>query len=483
MTKRSVNERRAAPPYSDEAERGIIGSILMDSEFSLAKCAEARLSEDDFYVPANKTMFEAILKTRKTARGGIVDYLTVCDTLDNDGKLDSVGGIPTIDNLIDNTPTARHIESYLEIVQKKAQRRRMIKVALQMLDDAKNENEPILGSITGAQSKLFREFEEHDEVKSNADAILEIYDELKAAVSGKPNSLPHFLPGVQQKLGGYRKGKLHVIGAPPKKGKTTLICNQAKHWAMGLHDPEGKQIPVAIASIEMDHSEIIGNMVAEHADVSMFAMKTGMRECKYREGKDNRTRLKKFLDAANDFVDGNTMVDKLPLYINDKCLDIDELCSWARLMVYKHGVQALFIDYLQLLREKKFRGSRKEEMDSVVGKLVKLAKETGLVVIVASQFTLQARRDSNNRKPTSNDLKESGSIGEAAYSIILLYEWEDSFYANVDYNRGGQTGEVEILFQGSRQRFRSNLPGDNDAGERHEEREFDLEDTEPSAIE
>lgn len=470
---------RRIAPYSEEAEKGVLGSILLDSVRVLNIVREEHVVAEDFYVPAHSMIFDAILKTERTGRGGVVDALTVSDTLKKSSSLEKVGGESYLSSLIESTPTAHHVGSYLDIVKDKAKRRRVIVTAMTAERLAYDESSNIVDVIIDAQTTFFAEASQEESNITNADAILQCYDEYKAAKSGNPVGLPSYIMSVNRKLGNYKPGKIHFIGAPPGQGKTTYICNQAKYWAMGLHDTyrgieNPEKVEVAIASIEMDHAEILGNIIAEHADVSVFSLKTGAKEGIIKQGEDNRDRLTKFMDAAKEFVDADTLEDLVPIRLNDKLMNIDQLCAWARLMVFKHGTKALFIDYLQLLKEPYgFRGSRKEEIDSICGKLVKLGKDTGLIILVTSQLTLMARRD--NRKPNMSDLKESGAISEAAYTVMLIYKWEDHHYCGIDKNRGGLTGEVQVQFEGARQRFKAYV---DDIKQCEEEKKHGYEDGE-----
>lgn len=482
-----MTDPRRQVPYSEEAERGVLGSILLDAVMVLNMVKEQHITAEDFYAPAHALIFDAMLETERKASGGIVDVLTVSETLKKKGSLEKVGGTAYLDKTISDTPTVHHAMSYIEIMKLKAKRRRVIKTSMEAMSLAYDEESNIEDVIISAQTSFFEEASETEAKMTNEDAIWKCYDEFKAAKEGKPIGLPCYLPAVNRMLGNYRPGKVHFIGAAPGFGKTTYGCNQAKFWAMGLFDmnPDPvtgpNRIPVGFASLEMDHSEILGNIIAEHADVSVFSMKTGAKEQKMKQGGDNRERLTKFVDAAKEFVDADTHKDIVPIYVNDKLMNIDQLCSWARLMIFKHGIKALLIDYLQLMKEPYgFKGNRKEEVDSINGKLVSLAKDTGLTVLVTSQITVAARRD--KRRPNCSDLKDSGSISESAYTAMLIYEWEDQMYCGIDKNRGGLKGEVAVMFEGGRQRFKSyvedvkEIQKEEKAKHDYEDGELDIED-------
>ena len=463
-----MSERGRVIPHSSEAECGVLGSILINPVRILNLIREQKMSVEDFYIPAHNLIFNAILETERNARGNVVDTLTVAETLKTRNELEKVGGEMYLDKLVDGTPTAAHAGHYIEIVKGKSKRRRLINLAQAAERRAYDEKDDVTDAITEAQASLFEETALEEVKMTTADAIFACYDEYKAASLGKPTGLPCYLPEVNRFLGNFKDGKVHYVAAPPSRGKTTFLNNQAKHWTMSLCPKQKKAIPTGYVSLEMTYEEIIGNIVAEHADVSVFSLKTGAID-----HRGYTPRIDKFMEAAKDFIHEKTNADKLPLYINDKMMNIDQICSWARLMVTKHGIKSLCIDYLQLIKEAPgFRGSRKEEVDSICMKLVKLGKDTGLTIVVASQLTVMSRRE--NRKPRASDLKESGAIEESAYSIMLIYEWEESVWVSIDKNRGGLRREIEVKHEGHRQRFRTMVeaPQEEVKNDREEQSEW-----------
>ncbi len=97
------------PPYSEEAERGVLGSILLDASRVLDLCVENGLATpESFYVPAHRTLY-GVLQQMST-RGEVVDMLTVLERLRAENLLDAVGGAGFLEKLVDATPTAAHAE-------------------------------------------------------------------------------------------------------------------------------------------------------------------------------------------------------------------------------------------------------------------------------------------------------------------------------------------------------------------------------------
>ena len=116
------------PPYSEEAERGVLGSVLLDSARVMDLAVESQLAPESFYVPAHRTIFEAMLAMSRQALP--IDVLTVSEQLKSAGTLDAVGGPIFMDRLIDSTPTAAHAEYYIDMVRQRHVLRRIIECSL-----------------------------------------------------------------------------------------------------------------------------------------------------------------------------------------------------------------------------------------------------------------------------------------------------------------------------------------------------------------
>ncbi len=105
------------PPYSEEAEKGVLGSILLDFDRALNLAVDSRITPETFYTPAHRTIYEAMLSM--LSAGQAVDVLTLSAYLTTHEKLKSAGGDVYLDQLIDSTPTAAHAEYYIDIIRQK----------------------------------------------------------------------------------------------------------------------------------------------------------------------------------------------------------------------------------------------------------------------------------------------------------------------------------------------------------------------------
>ena len=121
----SVNPAAArVPPYSAEAERGVLGSLLLDAPRVVEAYERGVLSPEAFFVPAHRVIFETAQKM--SAAGLAIDVVTLTEYLRNAGRLDEAGGAAGLEKILDSTPSAAHAEHYIEIVRQKALLRQVL---------------------------------------------------------------------------------------------------------------------------------------------------------------------------------------------------------------------------------------------------------------------------------------------------------------------------------------------------------------------
>src|ERR1700694_3879687 len=110
------------PPSNQEAEQAVLGSILIDPD-AIHKVMST-LKGGDFYVERHRWIWDAAVAI--TERHQPVDYVALVDELERQRRLDEVGGSGYIASLINAVPTAAHIETYAQIVDRTATLRRLI---------------------------------------------------------------------------------------------------------------------------------------------------------------------------------------------------------------------------------------------------------------------------------------------------------------------------------------------------------------------
>ncbi len=457
----AVSKADRIPPYSEEAEKGVLGSILLDSVKVMDLCLEFQIVPESFYVPAHRIIFQAFIDM--LGRGMAIDVLTVAERLKTLGMIDNIGGSVFLDRLIDSTPTAAHAEYYIDIVRQKYLLRSIVACSR----DAENEcfySEESADVLLGKVEQSFLDITERQHgfvmpwntvVKQTMEHVEKILN-LKRGLSGISTGFGN----LDAKLQGFRSGEMIVLAARPSMGKTSLAMNIAENVALGRKDPEQVQRPVGIFSLEMSKEALVLRMLCCHAEVSSFNLTSGYVSAKSDHGK--------LANAAS-------VLSKAPIYLDDTGgLDILELRARARRMKKKYNVELIVIDYLQLINSREYaRQGRQIETAHISGNLKAMAKELKLPVLVLSQLSRAPEQRDKLGKPKLSDLRDSGAIEQDADVVCMLrrpckYEedekHEDRLLAVVDVvkHRNGPTGEVELNFEDTYVRFRDRAHGVDD---------------------
>lgn len=453
-----ITKNDRVPPHSEEAEKGVLGSVLLDSLKVMDLCLERQLDAESFYVPAHRLIYESFVAM--ASDGSVIDVLTVTERLRNMGYMEKAGGSIYLDRLIDSTPTAAHAEYYIDIVRQKHLLRSIITNAR----DAESEcysSEESADLILSRVEQSFLDITERQHgsvtpwpraVKQTMEHIENVFiNKTAAGMGGISTGFANF----DKVLQGLRPGEMVVIAARPSMGKTSLVMNIAENVALG-RAPDGTPRPVGIFSLEMSQEALVMRMLCSHAGVSAFKL-TG--------GYVSQSIHGQLIQAAS-------VLTKAPLYLDDTGgLDVLELRARARRMKKKYGVELIIIDYLQLLHSKEYsRQGRQIETADVSGNLKAMAKELKVPVVVLSQLSRAPEQRDKLGKPKLSDLRDSGAIEQDADVVCMLRRpckypddefFEDKMLAVLDIvkQRNGPTGEALMNFEEEFTRFRDRAHG------------------------
>ncbi|MBL7077780.1 MAG: replicative DNA helicase [Kiritimatiellae bacterium] len=448
------------PPYSEEAEKGVLGSVLLDSVRVMDICIEHRLDEESFYAPIHRMVFEAMLGLHGQNR--VIDVLTVSEQLRDAGKLDGVGGVAALNQFIDSTPTAAHAEYYIDIVYQKHLLRRVINCA------------------RAAETECYGAVDSADQLLSAVEqAFLDINEQRYGTVTPWPTAVKETMSHVNTILEtgkgvtglstgfenldritmGLRAGEMVVLAARPSMGKTSLAMNIAENVALGKLDPDGTPHSVGIFSLEMSYDALAMRMLCSHA---------GVPSQKIQRGYVSKVDHGKLVQAAS-------VLNKAQIFLDDTGgLDVLELRARARRMRKKHNVELIVIDYLQLMHSKEYaRQGRQIETSQISGNIKAMAKELRVPVLVLSQLSRAPEQRDKTGRPKLSDLRDSGAIEQDADVVFMLRrpcrypdddQHEDRMLAIVDVakHRNGPTGEVNLNFEEEYTRFRDRARGVDD---------------------
>jgi replicative DNA helicase len=400
---RTVTDR--IPPYSEEAERGILGSIMVDDQPGrcMGLALKNGLTGDSFYVPAHQALFGEMQKMLD--EGLVLDLITVPQWLKDRGVLEKIGGPAALEKLVDTTPTSAHCEFYVKIVKAKHKRRRLIQESREVIEQcyASEDGE---GTIVSAALGRFTDIADDllNKERSNAEVLETLLATWESAHTVRNSGADH-LPGLKgpfwrenQVLGGHQPG-LHFKGGKSSAGKTAKICNQADYWAMTGH-------PGLIIQLDDTHEDMLGRIVAMRAAVSLPRLSQGWAK------RGQLDKIRKEVAPA---------IAKLPIYIVEDCADVIKACALARYYKARRKIEWLIIDYVQILdADGNPRDDERQRLAKIAKYLKRLWKELRIPVIVVSQTSKFKDADDDGLHADMSDLFGASELFHAATSVEIL---------------------------------------------------------------
>jgi replicative DNA helicase len=448
----SAVQNIAVPPHNLEAEKSVLGAVLLDERHLHALLVEEQLRPEHFYREQHGWVFAAMLELYENDRK--IDHLTVSETMRQRGKLEEAGGPAAIDELAGWVPAAGHAREYARIVHDNAKLRALLTASYEIQASVLSREAPARELVEQAERSMLEVAtdDRQKKIRTIADILHEETDKLhRLSISRTPlTGTTSGFKDLDEKTGGFQPGNLIVLAARPSMGKSALVANIAENAVLA-----GK--PVALFSLEMSESELAQRFVASQARIKGEDL---------RRGKVAAERWPKILEACE-------RLSQAPLFIDDSSdtgvLEIRAKCRRLHAQV-EGGLGLVIIDYLQLMRPEGNVDSRVEQVSQMSRGLKGLARELGVPVIALSQLSRAVeQRGRDDKKPILSDLRESGAIEQDADLVMFIYRDE---YYNQDSERPGEAdiiiakhrngpiGEVPLTFQSEYPRFM------NYAGER-----------------
>lgn len=421
------------PPQNMEAERAILGAILIDNE-SINHVLEV-IHADDFYREAHRKIFYAMIALSE--KNEPTDFLTVNNYLQSTGELEFVGGASYLSSLADSIPSSANVVSYAKIVRKKSMIRRLIGAASEIATQGYEGEDDTEGLLDRAEKMIFDISENRirpsftvlkDVVKDSFKRIEELY-ESKKQLTGLATGFVE----LDQLTCGLQKNDLIIVAGRPSMGKTALALNIAEHATVS------EKATVAIFSLEMSKEQLVIRMLCSQAHID---------SSKLRKGQLEERDWPLLTKAAGNLSDVN-------LYIDDSASpSVLEMRAKARRLKREKGLDLLIVDYLQLVRSSGNTQSREQEISEISRSLKALAKDLQIPVLAISQLN-RAVENRTNKRPQLADLRESGAIEQDADVIGFIYRDEvydpnspDRGIAEViiGKQRNGPTGMSRLAF-------------------------------------
>lgn len=422
-------------PYSSDAEKSLLGSILIDNGI----LDDMELSPDDFYDRRNVHIAHAIVDLR--SKGSAIDSITLIDQLKSNGH--DVDALYIMD-LTRMVPTSVHADSYFDIIDRMAVVRGLVKAGTDIVSAAyANSDNPEM-AIDESEKILFSISNRRRKVRWNnaADLMTMTNDRIRSIViDGVKHGVRSGISQIDAITGGWQKSDLVILAARPSVGKTALATSMALSAAIS-----GKR--VAIFSIEMSAEQVGSRLLSSASGISLSAIRSG--------GID-MVQLSELEQWANT-------LSKLNIYVDDSPSATPSVVrSKCRKIAAERGIDLIIVDYLQLMSPDKGSkdANRVNEVADISRGLKALARELDVPVIALSQLSRMSEyRDSG--EPRLSDLRDSGAIEQDADMVLMLWRKEqpdfnkqsETVSCKVAKHRNGPTGVCELEFLKSTASFR-----------------------------
>ncbi len=433
-------------PHNRMVEKIILSSLLISSEALEIIFRNVRV--ETFYFKNHQELFKTIIEMSNNQIS--IDILTLKTSLENNGKLNQIGGINTLIDLVNHVPNLLYLEQYINILQDKFLRRCIIKLGYEIINSAYITNispEKVLNILEFTILKLTNG-NKTQKLLNSAELFSNVYLELKQkstnSILSGINSGFHDLDSFTQ---GFQKSDLIVIAGRPSMGKTALSLN------IGLNICKNLNLPVLFFSLEMSKEQLTYRLLTHETTIPSTRLKTGN------------------LYQQDWVILNNTIqnLSALPLFIDDTPNpSIQDIKSKIKKVIFEQNqIGLIIIDYLQLMQNPKFSiSNRTQELSQITRSLKNLAREYQVPIIALSQLSRNVENRINKR-PILSDLRESGSIEQDADLVLMLYR--ESYYTPnalpflqteknlveliIAKQRNGPIGTVELEFDSKCTKF------------------------------
>jgi len=379
-------------PTNLEAEKAVLGGILIDSEV-FYDIADA-ITPDHFYSDKNKRVFKAILDLFK--KNDPIDLVTLVDRLKKNKDLVKSGGRDYITSLIEDLPIAENVRTYSSMVKEAYIKRELVRASKKIGELSMDPSIETGDLLDRTEQMLFRVSKDtvKQDYRSAKEVIESVWQRLEELqkYKGKLRGVPTGFPTLDKITNGLQSDQLVIVAARPSVGKSSFAFNIAQFAS------SQKKTPVGIFSLEMSGEDILDRMISVCADVDLYKIKTGNMS-----DEEN----KRMGEAYGILADTGIFIDDTP------GVGVLEVRTKARRMKMEHDIQMIIIDYIQLMKGRGIE-NRAQEVAEISQSLKALARELKIPVVALSQLNraVESRADG----PKLSDLRESGAKKDKEFS-------------------------------------------------------------------
>lgn len=430
-------------PHSAEAEQSVIFSMFMGREAISA--ASEILTGDDFYHHQYGVVFDAMVELYN--EGKAVDLITLQNRLREKDVPPEISDLEFVRDLMVGSVSSVNVKEYAGIVYEKSMLRKLIRASEEVENACYLNKEPVADILEDSEKKMFALFQQRNtnDLVPISKVVLDTLEMIEKAsrTRGGVTGIPTGFTDLDNLTAGFHPSDFILIAARPSMGKTALALNMAEYMAF----KEDKA--VAIFSLEMSKEQLMNRLYAMGARINSSDLRTGSL---------SEEDWSKLIETAGIIGESRLMIDDTP------GITARELRSKCRKLKLEHGLDAIFIDYLQLMSgQGKGNDSRQQEISDISRALKALARELQVPVIALSQLSREVEKRSDHR-PMLSDLRESGAIEQDADLVMFLYR--DEYYHKdsekkgmaeliIAKQRNGPTKTVDLVWLSDYTRFMS----------------------------
>lgn len=384
-------------PFAQDAEEVVVSSCLLTDGSENFDLVSQIVTSEDFYDSSCRIIFQCMEELAKDNKS--IDEITVWDKIRRKNLEDDLGGIESLYRIQGKVETGMMSLNASKIVKERSQARSLLLASRASI-------ESILGGSTADSVAIVldKSLREITDAKNDKDDIKKASDDLKDKLESQSNGTYEFtalqtgIDHLDEKLdeGGIGKGEVFVISAPTSCGKSQLALNIVLRAAVQDNKPIG------IFSFEMPTEQLTKRMAQTASAVNLRRFRDKV------ASEEDKQKVYSSLDK----------IQQAPIYTEHYVRNVDELRSKARSMKRKYSIEALVIDYLQLIPYDT-KMSKNDGVSFISHAIKQLAIELNIPIILLAQVNREgAKRDSGL---SIHDLRDSGDIENDADVILLMW--------------------------------------------------------------
>ena len=393
-------------PYNKDAEQMVIGAMLMSVD-AIQTVSEI-LTKDDFYNTTFGILFENIVELYRENKPA--DLILLQNKLKEKAVPPEISSLSYVREIMDAVQTSANAKYHAELVKETASLRTLIKINESLMNSCYAGTESTKDILLTAEKQVMELAQStgSGEQVPIMEVVMNALDKITIAAksNGSVTGIPTGFLDLDYKTAGMQPSDLVLIAARPSMGKTAFVLNLAQHMALNCKKT------IAIFSLEMSKEQLVNRLFSLESQVDAQLLRTGNLKDEDWEN---------LVEAAGNIANSKLIID------DTASISISELRSKCRKFKKSMGLDAIIIDYLQLMSGSVGgrSESRQQEISEISRSLKAIARELNVPVLALSQLS-RAVEQRPDKRPMLSDLRESGAIEQDADVVMFIYR--DDYY-------------------------------------------------------